>query len=191
MIDFKDQYAVFGCVKTLRLYQEFGGCSGPLRPFVPIERVRTIDAHTHMETVKTYPAMTGLIFIPISNAPEFRRRVSEFYHARQLYTPQRRGPTPRDQPIPLRPQIADFKRLLGMQELLNQEFDGGDVEVEDIEWFAKGDRVLVHDHPLFDKPPMATVVKMRADGRARLRVDGDVNFHVEISKTFLTKIPTE
>lgn len=88
------RYAVFGCRKTHRLWQETKEEYGT---WIPLERDGSVVIH-------------GVVFVPWRMAGEFRRRMPDFYNVRQYYFRLTKNPA-----------FVERKELEEMQRTLNAE----------------------------------------------------------------------
>jgi transcription antitermination factor NusG len=159
------QYHLFMCRHALRVYKTYADKYGV---FTPIERVKKPEPGGQDRVVE-YAALPGLVFVDWRKSGEFRRRMSEEYQVKQMYSHADLAYT-----------VASHE-LAEMQLALNREFDNAGAE----RWydFEKGDDVEVHC-PALPKF-IGEVVKFRRNGNVRLRTQWR---YVEIHGKWLRKV---
>lgn len=174
MISYRQQkaqtLAVFNCRGALALYKSHRESHGV---FIPVERIRRVHAKSRKVSVVEYAAISGLVFVPSGNAPDFRRRVPETHRIRQMFTPLGTA------------RVVTMGDLLCVQQMLNEEFAGpkrGEPGADDTVWFKRGDVVTLMDSAMSGLEGI--VERIKPDGIVRLSMASALGV-VEIHKRFL------
>jgi transcription antitermination factor NusG len=161
----------------MQLFQEFKESHGV---YIPVERTRVVDPKTRVVSVKKAPAFYGLVFCPLRNAKDLRRKVVQSFRLRQLFYEQTGNP-----------RTVEVDELVRMQSLLNSEFDGKKgllvhgLPDEGEVWFEVGDKVDLTDCML---PGVTGVVqRINADGMVRVQLGGGMQY-LQVHKGKLRKM---
>lgn len=174
-------FAVFECSRTLELQEE--AAAQGLPAWVPV-----VFEKRDGDLIKR-PAFSGYIFVRYSAISDFRRWCPERYSPSLMTEFYGRAGLPRHQFVRnVRPARVPEVQLIRLAEHLKDLYEGlisGRIK-ETGPHFNIGDRVEVIFGLFRGVNPTGEVVRMRADGRARVRLDG--GRYLEAHKTLLKKI---